>query len=126
MEVISFFNYKKKAHVSKAVQGDKEAVLALIDQNKINIYKVARGILRDEEDIKDAMQNTVIKALEKISTLKEEKFFKTWLIRIVINECNDILRKNKRIISLEGTDDYILFMYDLGEEEGLKIAESIK
>lgn len=74
MELVSFFKYKKKAHISKAREGDREAVLALIEENKVNIYRVARGILRSEEDIKDAMQNTVIKALEKIGTLKEDKY----------------------------------------------------
>ncbi|MDZ7548791.1 sigma-70 family RNA polymerase sigma factor, partial [Clostridium perfringens] len=53
----------------------------------------------------DAIQNTVIKSYEKISTLKNDNLFRTWIIRILINECNEIIRKNKRIISLdEGID----------------------
>lgn len=105
MELVSFFSHKKKAKVSKVISGDREAILALINENKVNIYRVARGILRDEEDIKDAIQNTVIKSLEKIHTLKEEKFFKTWLIRILVNECNDILRRNKRLLPFEEAVD---------------------
>lgn len=111
MELISFFSYKKKTHVSKAVEGDRDAVLALINENRVNIYRVARGILGDEEDIKDAIQNTVIKALEKIGTLKKEKYFKTWLIRILINECNDILRRNKKFLPFEEEVDNINGQY---------------
>ncbi len=101
MELISFLNYRKKSNVSKAKAGDKDAFVALIDENRLNIYRVAKGILREEKDIEDAIQNTVIKAFEKINTLKNNDYFKTWIIRILINECNNILRKNKRLVSLE-------------------------
>ena len=97
MELISFLNYKKESTVAKAKSGDNDAFLALINENRLNVYRVARGILKSEHDIEDAIQNTVIKAYEKINTLKKDEFFKTWLIRILINECNEIIRKNKKI-----------------------------
>lgn len=97
MELISFLNYKKKSNVIKAKNGDNDAFLTLINENRLNIYRVARGILKSEHDIEDAIQNTVVKAYEKINTLKKDEFFKTWLIRILINECNEIIRKNKRL-----------------------------
>lgn len=100
MELISFLNYKKQSNIIKAKNGDNEAFLVLINENKLNIYRVARGILSNEHDIEDAIQNTVIKAYEKINTLKKNEFFRTWLIRILINECNEIIRKNKRIVSI--------------------------
>ncbi|MDU2491631.1 MAG: sigma-70 family RNA polymerase sigma factor [Clostridium celatum] len=100
MELISFLNYKKKSNIIKAKNGDNEAFLELINENKLNIYRVARGILSNEHDIEDAIQNTVIKAYEKINTLKRNEFFRTWLVRILINECNEIIRRNKRIVSI--------------------------
>ena len=101
MELISFLNYRKKSNVAKAKNGDKEAFIELINENRLNIYRVAKGILKNEYDIEDAIQNTVIKAFEKISNLKNDDLFRTWIIRILINECNDILRKNKRVVPLE-------------------------
>lgn len=101
MELISILNCKKKSSVEKAKNGSEENFLALINENRLSIYKVAKGILNNQYDIEDAIQNTIIKAYEKIGTLKDNKFFKTWIIRILINECKDILRKNKRIISLD-------------------------
>lgn len=101
MELISILNYKKRPNVEKAKKGDKENFLALINENRLSIYKVARGILNNQYDIEDAIQNTIIKAYEKIRTLENNELFKTWIIRILINECKDILRKNKRIISLD-------------------------
>lgn len=101
MELVTLFKYKKKSNIVRAKNGDKEAFIELINENRLNIYRVAKGILKNDYDIEDAIQNTVIKAFEKINTLKDENLFKTWIIRILINECNDILRKNKRLISFE-------------------------
>lgn len=101
MELITFSKYKKKCDVKKAKKGDKEAFLALINENRLNIYRIAKGILKEEKDIEDAIQNTVIKAFENIKSLKKDEFFKTWLIRILINECNTILRKGKKYTSFD-------------------------
>ena len=51
---------------------------------------MARSRLRCEDDICDAVQNTLISAYKYLNTLKEEKYFKTWLIKILINKCNDL------------------------------------
>ena len=101
MELISFLNYRKKSTVSKAKKGDKEAFLALIDENRLNLYRVARGILIDKEDIEDALQNTIIHSFQKLNSLKQDEYFRTWIIRILINECNEILRKNKKVMYLD-------------------------
>ncbi|MDV4152362.1 sigma-70 family RNA polymerase sigma factor [Clostridium sp. AL.422] len=102
MELISILNYKKKSSREKSKKIDKEIFLLLINDNRLSIYKVARGILNNQYDIEDAIQNTLIKAYEKNDTLKDSNLFKTWIIRILINECKNILRKNKRTISLDG------------------------
>lgn len=103
MELITFSKYKKKCDVKKAKKGDKEAFLALINENRLNIYRIAKGMLKEEKDVEDAIQNTVIKAFESIKSLKKDEFFKTWLIRILINECNSILRKGKKYASFNET-----------------------
>ena len=58
MELISFLNYRKKSNVSKAKAGDKDAFVSLIHENRLNIYRVAKGILREEKDIEDAIQSS--------------------------------------------------------------------
>lgn len=105
MELISIFDYRKRADISSAKEGNKEAFLSLAEQNRLAIYRVGRGILNSEEDIKDAMQTTLMKAFENINTLKKDKYFKTWLIRIMINECKEILRKNKKCILWDETSE---------------------
>lgn len=82
-----------KSLVKKAMRGDKEAFTRLITQYSSDLYKVARGILNNTEDIADAIQNTILICFEKIDTLKQPNYFKTWMIRILINECNQIIRR---------------------------------
>ena len=107
MELISFLNNRKTVttNIGLAKQGDKEAFLSLIDENKLNIYRVARGMLREEQDIEDAIQNTIIKAYSNIKTLKKNEYYRTWLIKILINECNMILRNNKRTVAIDSITD---------------------
>ena len=88
--------------VKKAKRGDAEAFIELIEQNKQSMYKVARGFLRDEEDVADAMAETVLICYEKIGTLRQSAYFKTWMIRILINQCKDMIRKRHKRVS--GTD----------------------
>lgn len=92
---------KKKSNVKLAIEGDKEAFNSLIQENMKSLYIVARGMLNNEYDIEDAFQNTIMKAYEKIPYLINEEYFKTWLTRILINECNNIIRKNKKVVYLE-------------------------
>lgn len=82
--------------IEKAVQGDVEAFLELMDRNSLTMYKVARAILNNDEDAADAIQSTILKCFEKMDTLQKPEYFKTWLIRILINNCNRILRHYKR------------------------------
>ncbi len=61
-----------------------------MEMNKQSMYKVAKSYLRYEEDVADAMQETILICYEKLGDLKEPKYFKTWMIRILINKCKDI------------------------------------
>lgn len=83
--------------VEKAKNGDNEAFNELIDNNKLKMYKTAKAILNNEDDICDAIQETLISAYKNLNKLKENKFFSTWIIRILINKCYDIIAKNKKI-----------------------------
>lgn len=82
--------------VRKAQQGDGAAFIELIEMNKQSMYKVARTYFAEEEDIADAIQDTIEAAYRMISQLDKAKYFRTWLIRILVNKCIDIKRKKKR------------------------------
>ncbi|MBC8061297.1 MAG: sigma-70 family RNA polymerase sigma factor, partial [Clostridiaceae bacterium] len=61
----------------------------------------ALSMLGNKHDIEDAMQETIVKAYKGILNLKKEEYFKTWLIRILINECNDTLKDIRKVVSIE-------------------------
>lgn len=80
--------------INEAKKGNSEAFATLIEQYKTQMYKTAKAILNNEEDVCDAIQEALMSAYKNIQTLKQEKYFKTWLIRITINKCYDIIEKN--------------------------------
>jgi len=58
------------------------------------LYRIARTMLSCDADCEDAVQETLLRAWSKLGTLREEQYFETWLIRILINECRRFYRKN--------------------------------
>lgn len=59
------------------------------------LYRIAHAILWSDADCADAIQEAVFKAWMKKGVLREEKYFETWLIRILINECRSLIRRQK-------------------------------
>ena len=90
--------------IKKAKQGFVNEIGTIILENMQTLYRVAFSILRTEDEINDAISNTTVIVFEKIHTLKNEEYFKTWLTRILINECYKIYNQNKKIIYLENYD----------------------
>lgn len=61
-----------------------------------SLYHISKSILKNDADCEDAVQEAIAIAFAKLHTLKEEQYAKTWLTRILINECYHILRKRER------------------------------
>lgn len=68
---------------------------SILDAEK-TLYRISMSMLRNEKDCEDAVQEAIYTAYSKLSTLKEDKYFKTWLVRILINICNKQLKLRKR------------------------------
>lgn len=107
--------------IEKAKNGDKEAFNYLIEENKFKMYKTAKAILKNEDDVCDAIQEALIRAYKNIGKLQSNEFFTTWLIRILINKCYDIARirqtENGRVMDMEMIEN--VECYDTYEEESL-------
>lgn len=80
----------------------KEQLGELIIASEDTMYHVAKTLLRNDADCSDAIQEAIVKAFSKVHTLRSDSLGKTWLIRILINECYAIMRREKRLISQEG------------------------
>lgn len=83
--------------IREARQGDAEAFTRLMRSQMQAMYKVARAILDEEEDVADAIAETILTCWEKLGQLKDPAFFCTWMTRILINKCKDILRKKRKV-----------------------------
>lgn len=101
---------------------EKEEFTNLINENRLKIYKTAIAILKNEDDANDAIQEALYSAYKNYNNLKEKKFFTTWIIRIVINKCYDIINKNKKVVYI---DDEIT-QNTLGKEDSYEIESSLE
>ena len=75
----------------------------LIDIFKENLYKIAFSYLKNEQNSLDAVSETIYKAYKNIDKLKRREFFNTWIIKILINSCKNIL-KNDKVIYIDEYD----------------------
>ena len=80
---------------------DKDFFVKEIEAHSGMLYRVAYTILRNDDACKDALQDTALKAWEKRGTLKELRYFRTWITRILINTCYDTQRKRRRMVPIE-------------------------
>ena len=80
---------------------DKNTFGQLVMDNERQLYRIAKSILKNDEDCADAAQEAVKKAFEKLDTLREDRYAKTWLIKILIRVCYDLLAEQKKETRLE-------------------------
>jgi len=78
--------------------GDNAAVTELLGQHYASSLRLARGILRSEEESQDAVQSAYFSALRHMPSFRGDATFKTWITRIVMNECLARLREGSDAI----------------------------
>ncbi len=83
--------------IEKAKKGNKDAFTELIISMQDELYKIARMRLSNEEDIDDVIQETMLSTLYGIKHLNYPQYFKTWIIKILINKCNALYKKKKKL-----------------------------
>lgn len=92
--------------VKEAKKGNNDAFSNLINMHKKELYLIAKSRLSNDDDIADCIQETILKSYKNIRKLKNNSSFKYWIIKILINECNNFYKKRgKNHFSIE--DDKI-------------------
>jgi len=81
--------------VRRAKNSDKEAFESLVRRHQGRVFAVAGGILRNREDVEDVAQQVFLKAYFSLKRFDQRAAFSTWLYKITVNECWDLLRKRK-------------------------------
>jgi RNA polymerase sigma-70 factor (ECF subfamily) len=102
--------------VRRAQGEDKEAFEELIRRHQHRVFAVAGGILRRREDVEDIAQQVFVKAYFSLKRFDQRAAFSTWLYKITVNECWDLLRK-KKVRPL-------VYESDLSEEQARQVITS--
>lgn len=79
----------------------KEQLGQIIIRSEDMLYHVAKTLLYNDADCADAIQEAIVKAFANLHTLRQDSYVKTWLVRILINECYAVMRREKGVVSLE-------------------------
>lgn len=98
--------------VAATINGDEEAFSELIISIEEDLYKIARTRFECEDDINEAVQQTIIQTFKSIKKLKEPRYFKTWIIKILINKCNKIYMMSQKNSFIEYDENVINVEFD--------------
>lgn len=113
-EITVEFHYMKKAIggvtvdeiklVKRAIHGNVHAYGELMGEYKELLYRTAFAHVKQEALALDLVSETIVRGYEHVGKLREPQYFKSWLIRILLNVINDYYRRNKRVVSMETAD----------------------
>ena len=110
--------------VKKTKKQEDEAFSKLINTCKEKLYRIAFAYLKNEQNSLDAVSECVYKAYMNMHEVKLPQFFNTWIIRILINSCNDILKKDNKVIYIDEYSKINKYRTEIVETE-FKIASDI-
>ena len=102
--------------VRRAQREDKESFEELIRRHQHRVFAVAGGILKRREDVEDIAQQVFVKAYFSLKRFDQRAAFTTWLYKITVNECWDLLRKRKV--------RPLVYEADLSEEQASQVISS--
>jgi len=104
--------------LARAKAGDREAFWDLAAPSVDQIYRLAHRLMKSEEDAEDVLQETFLKALDRLEDFKGMSRFNTWLHRIAVNQALMKLRKRRSdVFSVDAPRS------DNGEEKTLDLVD---
>jgi RNA polymerase sigma-70 factor (ECF subfamily) len=90
--------------LERARRRDETAVRAIVRQNNRRLFRIARAIVKDDAEAEDIVQECYVRAFTRLSEFRGESSLSTWLTRIVINEANGRLRRQRTTIAWESAE----------------------
>jgi len=111
--------------VRRAQSGDARAFTTLVRRHERSLYATAYAITRSQWDAADAVQDALTDAYTHIRGLRDPARFGAWVSRIVVNECNNVLRKRARVVLVEDPPEPQAFVWD-GPEGGLDLMRAVQ
>ena len=115
-------NIRKKGLVKEI---SKEEFVKLIDENKLSMYKLARSILKNDSQAEAELSESILKAYKNKDKIKDVNNFKPWIMKILANECYNLIRKNKRFELIDNLESLNLIHMDKSINNLKEIVEKL-
>ena len=104
---------------------DKSEFTRRILEAEPTLYHISKSILKNDYDCADAVQEAILKAFVKLDTLREERYFKTWVCRILIRECYKIAKTRKFTEYDEYAEGQLVYEYENGGNQDIGLYDAI-
>jgi RNA polymerase sigma factor (sigma-70 family) len=95
--------------IARILAGEKRLFEAIIRRYNPRLYRTGMSIVNDAQEVEELMQSAYVKAYEHLGSFKGESQFGTWLMRILINECLQYLKRKQRhaMVHIDGSDSWM-------------------
>ena len=112
--------------VELARQGGEDAIRVLVRRNNQRLFRVARGILRDDAEAEDVVQETYVRAFTRLESFRGDSLFSTWLTRIALNEALGRVRRRRMADDISDGDHVIMFPTSLPTADGELVRKEVR
>jgi RNA polymerase sigma-70 factor (ECF subfamily) len=101
---LDFTSMDERELVAFAQSGEPDAFRAIMQRGNQRLFRAARSLMRDDAEAEDVVQEAYVRGFTHLDEFRGEASIFTWLMRIVINEANGRLRKQRANVGLEAID----------------------
>lgn len=105
------------ALVRRALAREADAFRAIIKTHNQRLYRIARGVVRNDAEAEDIVQEAYMRAFASLDSFRGDASLSTWLSRIVINEALGRLRKRKRVVAVRDNPEAEIIRFPLNPND---------
>ncbi len=104
----------------------KEQFCQYIREYEKSMYILAKGIVKNDADVADVIQESILKAYTNYDALKDKDKFKSWILRIVHNTAIDFIKKQREVLDSETIDQVAVAEATIDKETKLTVWEAVQ
>ncbi len=110
--------------VACVLRGEREAFRHITQRCNQRLYRVVRGVIRDEAETEDVVQEAYVHGYQKLASYRGEASLATWLSRIALNEAYGRLRRRRETVEIEHAESMENVVSNVVSFPGLDAGES--
>jgi RNA polymerase sigma-70 factor (ECF subfamily) len=110
--------------IEQVLSGDRGAYEVLVRRYNRRVYRAVRGILRNDDEAEDVMQDAYVRAYQHLAGFEHRSTFSTWITRIAIHEALARMERSKRLVSEELNDNQPAISAENNPEETMAAMET--